>query len=372
MSFMKRFTLFSLMIALTIGWSAVAQDDEPQGEFGTEIDVTEVVLDVLVTDADGNVVIGLGKDDFVVEDQGEVVDLSSATFYSNRRFVPSSRLAATTETDDGLVPWDRYFVLFFHDDRAANPGLLTRYTMDAARYASKWVREELLPNDHVAVVSFDSSLKIWQDFTRDKQSIEAAIAQVLKGGRDPGTQWPSRIPGEEITGPSLLVNLPQGKELRKQSRKIYDALRLVGEATTTVTGRKNLIFISWGFGETRDYGEWYPDPRYYPGMIQTLNDQNVAVYAIDLVSTSAQGTLLDRGVNQSLSMLSDDTGGRYYYHFDTFAAPLQELNEENNGYYMLSFTTQFPQGDEGYREVKVETVNPTFKVRARKGYRYGT
>ncbi len=285
--------------------------------------------------------------------------------------MPTSQLAAKEKTDDGLIPWDRYFVIFFHDDRAANPALFTRYTMDAARYTSKWVREELLPNDHVAVVSFDSQLKVWQDFTRDKGAVEAAIANVLKGGKDPGTQWPSRIPGEEITGPSLLVNLPQGKELRKASRKIYDALRLVADATTTVVGRKNMVFISWGFGETDDYGGWYPDPRYYPNMIQALNDENVAVYSIDLISTTAQGSILDRGINQSLSLLSDDTGGRYYFSFDTFASPLREVNEENNGYYMLSFTTQFPEGDEGYREVKVETVNPEFRVRARKGYRYG-
>ena len=53
------------------------------------------------------------------------------------------------------------------------------------------------------------------------------------------------------------------------------------------------------------------------------------------------------------------------------AAPLKEVNEENNGYYMLSFEASYPLGDEGYREVEVETVNPEFKVRARKGYRYG-
>jgi VWFA-related protein len=363
----------ALTVVLAFGWTALAQDqaDDPQAEFGEELAVTEVVLDVLVTDARGNVVIGLGKDDFVVEDQGEVVELSGATFYSNRRFVASSQLAEKANIDQDLVPWDRYFVIFLHDDRPANPGLLTRYTMDAARFTSKWVREDLLPNDYLAVVSFDSQLKVWQDFTNDKQEVEDAIARMLKGGRDPGTQWPSRIAGEEVTGPSLLANLPQGKELRKASRKIYDALRLVAEATTSVEGRKNLIFLSWGFGETNQYGGYYPDPRYYPGMIQSLNDRNVAVYAIDLVSTTAQGTIMDRGVNQSLSLLSDDTGGRYYFSFDTFASPLKEVNEENNGYYMLSFSARYPDGDEGYREVKVKTVNPSFKVRARKGYRYG-
>jgi len=373
---LKPFAIFTLVCVGALALTAEAQDgdsqsDQPQAEFVEDLAVTEVLLDVLVTDSGGNVVVGLGKDDFIVEDQGQVVDLNGASFYSNRRFMSSAQAAARANIDQGIVPTDRYFVIFFHDDRAANPALLTRATMDAARYFSKWVREELLPNDHVAVVSFDSQLKIWQDFTQNKADVEGAIAQVLKGGKDPGTQWASRIPDEAVSGPSLRANLPQGKELRKASRRIYDALRLIAEGTASISGRKNLVLLSWGFGEAGAYGSYYPDPRYYPNMIQTLNDQNVAVYSIDLISTVRQGSIMDRGINQSLSLLSDDTGGRYYFHFDTFATPLSKVNQENNGYYMLSFSARHPVGDEGYREVQVRTVNPTFRVRARKGYRYG-
>ena len=362
----------AMLVSLAVTGTARSQEEEVrEGEFGEELAVSEVLLDVLVTDANGNVVIGLGPEDFRVKDQGEVVDLTSASFYSNRRFVSSSQTAKRAGADSGIVASDRVFVLFFHDDRAANPGRFTRPTLDAMRYYSAWVREDLLPNDYVAVVSYDAQLKIWQDFTKNKDDVQGALAAVLKGGKDPGTAWPSRIP-DEPTGPSLLANLPTGKDLRKASRKIYNGLQLIADATADIQGRKNLLFLSWGFGETTAYGGYYPDPRYYPSMIQALNDSNVAVYSIDLVSTSRQGSLLDRGINNSLSLLSDDTGGRYYYFFDTFAAPLKEVNEENNGYYLLSFETKYPLGDEGYREVEVETVNPEFRVRARKGYRYGT
>jgi VWFA-related protein len=373
---LRHFFIFTLVCFGAFALTVRAQDgghqsDQPQAEFGEELAITEVVLDVLVTDSRGNVVVGLGKDDFIVEDQGQVVELTGASFYSNRRFISSAQAAERANIDQDIVPTDRYFVIFFHDDRPANPGLLTRPTMDAARFFSKWVREELLPNDYVAVVSYDSQLKVWQDFTQNKADVEAGIAQILKGGKDPGTQWASRIPDEAVSGPSLRANMPQGKELRKASRRIYDALRLIAEGTASISGRKNLVLLSWGFGEAGAYGSYYPDPRYYPNMIQTLNDQNVAVYSIDLVSTTRQNSLMDRGMNQSLSLLSDDTGGRYYFHFDTFASPLTKVNQENNGYYMLSFSALYAVGDEGYREVKVRTVNPTFKVRARKGYRYG-
>ena len=145
----------------------------------------------------------------------------------------------------------------------------------------------------------------------------------------------------------------------------------MADATEEIHGRKNIVFLSWGFGDTTGYGDYYPNPRYYPKMVQSLNDRNVAVYSIDLVSTTRQGSLLDRGVNNSLSLLSDDTGGHYYFMFDTFLTPLQDVNKENNGYYLLSFEAQYAMGDQGYREVEVKAVNPELHVRARKGYRDG-
>ena len=54
-----------LVIGLALPVSAPAQQ-APVEEFGEELDVVEVLLDVLVTDKSGQVIIGLGKDDFTV------------------------------------------------------------------------------------------------------------------------------------------------------------------------------------------------------------------------------------------------------------------------------------------------------------------
>ena len=100
--------------ALTASAQEAQEQDHPQAEFTGEIAVTEVLLDVLVTDSKGNVVIGLGPEDFEVKDQGEVVDLTSASFYSNRRFVQSSQLAKQAGIDQAVVPSDRIFIIFIH------------------------------------------------------------------------------------------------------------------------------------------------------------------------------------------------------------------------------------------------------------------
>ena len=47
------------------------------------------------------------------------------------------------------------------------------------------------------------------------------------------------------------------------------------------------------------------------------------------------------------------------------------MTEDNLGYYLLSYRTEYDNGTSGYREVKVKTGDKKHKVRARKGYRYG-
>ena len=61
--------------------------------FGAEILVSEVLLDVMVTDRKGNPILGLGPSDFVVTEDGRKVDVTAATFYSNRRYLGNESAA---------------------------------------------------------------------------------------------------------------------------------------------------------------------------------------------------------------------------------------------------------------------------------------
>jgi len=66
-----------------------------------------------------------------------------------------------------------------------------------------------------------------------------------------------------------------------------------------------------------------------------------------------------------------DTGGEYYFSFVNFLTPLEQIDQDNNGYYLLSYRSEHPRDATGYQEVEVETVNPRFEVRARRGYTIG-
>lgn len=371
---MKRIILLTLSAALallTLAPLASAQQDQqdqrPTAQFGEELQVSEVLLDVIVTDRDGDVIVGLGPDDFVVTENGDRVDVESATFYSSSRMEPeTARRMAEKGIAVDQVPEDRYFILLFDDQRKNQADVrvnLVQQQMQAGRDARAWVRDSLAPADWVAVLGYDRKLEVYTDFTRDRQRIEDAIGKAAAGRAGMGN-WPSR---QKAEGPSLLDDMPQGKALLKATPRIYSALELVAKAAGDVRGRKNLVYFGLGFGDVNEIGQYQRDQRYYPDMVHALNDNNVAVYTLDI---SPQG--VSHPFEDALSELATDTGGRYFPFFTSFKTPLDETSQETGGYYLLSYRARHPADEEGFQQVKVETVNPRFEVRARKGYEYGS
>lgn len=323
--------------------------------------VKEVLLDALVTDKDGSIVIGLGPEDFSVLDGGDEMAVTSVAFYSNRLNLDAAR-SPSDSTAAG--PDARFFIFFFHDRAYVDPRQRARLN-EAGRDVQRWIETKKLRNDWAAIVSFDYKLKIQQDFTRDPQAlIEGAKRAVM--GKDPGGNWPSRVPEAE-TGPSLLRHLPEGKELRRRTTNVLDGLWVLSEATQEITTRKLLYFLSQGFeGLPSGFVGYTPDPRYYPRAMESLNSNNIAVYSMDLAPIGVRTDSRD-----SLTGLASDTDGRAYWDIVSFANLIENVAEENSGYYLISYQARIPAGEQGYRKVRISTHNKEFKVRGRRGYSYG-
>lgn len=353
-------TIAALLLFLPV--LAGAQQQPPSEEFEEEVDVTEVLLDVVVTDRQGNPVPGLKANDFTVTEDGKEVEVTSVEYYTTHYDVPEAELAP------GEVPASRYFIFFFHDQRfnsnAANR--LLRQQLQAGKQASDWARENLQPSDWVAVVGYEARLKIHLDFTQDRQAIMEAIEAATRGER-PRAET-SRRAGADAGDASLLARLPTGKELSRITRRPYSALTRLAEAVGPIVGRKNILLFSIGFGAVDDFtGTARGDERYYPDMVRALNDNNVAVYAVDVSSLETQF----HSQETFLSQLANDTGARYFSPTVSFATPLEQVSKETTGYYLLSYRAEHPRGESGYQEVKVDTVDRDLRVRARKGYLYG-
>lgn len=360
----KKRSLCQLLVILALAGLLSAQE-ENQGEeastFSGLIEVSEVLLDVLATDLDGKPIVGLKAEDFIVEEEGQPVTVTSVSYYTTRYNLEDPLPGATRE-----IPASRYFILFFHDQsRFGYYGqTLLRQQFEAGRQSIRWIEEEMRPSDWVAVLSYDVKLGIYQDFTQDKEALAEAVRLAISGKNPSAFKPRRRRAGEEL---SILRRLPPDRELRRQTANVYDGLRAVAEVTGAIVGRKNLMLYTIGFGERLGASRLSrPDPRYYPALEAALNDHNVAVYPVDLTPPGRE-PLQDDFLHQ----LAVDTGGYYYEDFVGFLAPLQQTSEENHGYYLLSYQTEHPAGEVGYQKVEVKARDQGILVRARTGYRFG-
>ena len=343
--------------------AAAPTDATRSDSFQERVEVIEVQLDVVVKDGNKQVT-GLGPGDFVVTEEGRPVEVTSTTFYGTPEQLEAS--------GEGTVERaDRYFIFLFHD-RSRDATLVRPLMLDAGQQARKWVEEQRLPNDQVAVMTYDVRLKIYTDFTRDNEQILEAIKDAVASKKEPdrGTGRSKEPLRPAADSPSLLLNLPAAGDLARETRVFEDAIALLGRAAEGIVGRKNLLLFSIGFGDTDSNGVWLPDVRYYPRMDKNLNDGNVAVYAIDLLG-SRRGGPGGPGIASSLASIANDTAGLYYETFTNFSTPIKEAAKDTAGYYLLSYRSEYPRGTAGYREVKVDTKQKGYDVRARKGYLFG-
>jgi VWFA-related protein len=359
--------LFAAAVALLAARLAPAQA-RPAAEptFEGRVEVTEALVDVLVTDRDGNVILGLRPEDFQVRESGRSVEVVSATFYSNRRFLDAAG-AGRLGIDPAAVPDERLLLLVFHDQSwkaAEAPDLLARQ-LRAGRDAAAWLRAELQPGDLVAVASYGTSLALHQDFTADRAALERAVDRAARNAAAP-ERWPSRAPAESDL-PALAAALPEGKALRDASASFEAALATLAAAAERIPGRKNLVLFTTGFGRVSGLtGEYVPEDHLYRPMIEALNAANVAAYPVDLVAPGVEHPL-----ESAISRLAEDTGGRPFFDLLDFGGPLERVAETTNGYYLIAFRSSHPAGEAGYARIEVEVANPEFRLTARQGYRYG-
>lgn len=366
---MTRIPPFARALAFTavcgaLAAGAPAQESSappPSDRFGDRIEVVEALVDVLVTDRQGNVVLGLEPADFRITVEGSPAEVTGATFYSNRRFL-DSRGSGGGAPDTSPVPDRRWFVLFFDDQRAESfdePRLLSRQ-LEAGREAVEWLRTELQPNDYVAVAAFDVRLRLQQEFTNDLDRLIAAVDRAARGEPSPA-DWPSRqTPRVDV--PSLHEALGEPAEVAKKTTTVRRALTTLAAALEGVPGRKNLILFSTGFGETGSQGEFISETRNRE-VIEALNAANTAVYGVDLVPVHTEHTFA-----AALSQLSNATGGRSFFDVVRFGLALAEVGRETNGYYLVSVRTAGTES--GFRDVRVRVDNPEFRVRSRGGFRF--
>ncbi|HET9314734.1 MAG TPA: hypothetical protein VFQ51_04055, partial [Vicinamibacteria bacterium] len=243
------------------------------------------------------------------------------------------------------VPRGRLIVFFFQKDLEPSraPGLM-RMMHEAAR-----MLDTLGPDDRVAVASFDSHLKLWTDFTDDRQALRRAIRHaILLEDRPP----------EIVEGafPSLAAAFDPTAAVHAATPE--KGLLVLAEALRVLPGAKTLAFFGWGLGRLTPLGVRM-EADYGPAAA-TLLDARTTVFSLDV--TDADYHSLEVGLEQ----VAYDTGGFYARTHDFSASAMKRLRRALMGHYVLVF--ERPPLPRGAHRVNVDLVGVSGEVLAKPQY----
>jgi hypothetical protein len=167
------------------------------------------------------------------------------------------------------------------------------------------------------VLSFDSRLRIWSDFTNDLERVRALLQHDILMGE------PAAL--IESDAPSLVASL--GAREAQGAATMEKALALVGRALEPLPGAKSVIVFGHGFGRLGLSGVTLaPD---YDEAQRSLRAARASVFCLDV--TQADYHSLEAGLQQ----VAEDTGGFFErtHLFPTLA--LNRLAGVLGGHYVL-------------------------------------
>lgn len=341
----------SFIVLLALAAPAFAQNT-----FGEKIDVNVVLIDAIVTDDKGNQILGLDKNDFIIRENGVPQTIESVDYFTNRRLLDAPEGQAPFNVE--RVREERYFLFFFDESPS---GTFNDEIRLAVQAANDFIDQDMLEVDRVAIVGHDVRLKVYSDFTGDRNQLKRALQEVTNFSNGLTDARPT-------SGPSILRNIDK-KKMMNHTGTTYQALQLLGDSLRPLRARKNLVLFSPGIhepGESVRGGVLINTSRFYEPMVRSLNAANIAVYSVNIVRDAPSTPAL----HQTLERVASETSGDYFRWGGNFTPALKRIENVNNGYYLISYRTK-KAGGEGFQKVDVKLRNPEFRVKAREGYAYG-
>jgi VWFA-related protein len=287
---------------MAVGLSAAAIPGAQQRPFVERVEVARLLIDARVLDEDGRSVQSLGPADFEVRIDGKPARVDSAEWLGSSGTTANRVSSTTLASVIDPLPRGRLFVFFVQKplsaDRSRDTGGLMR-----ALQVTEPLLAQLTPDDGVAVLSFDSHLRIWTDFTNDIDRVrELLCREVLLGS--PGPLVPSRER-------SLLSVLTRDRG--QKTYTVEEALRLIGNALEPLPGAKTVVILGFGFGQLDPASRRRTlyEAAMLPGVLErNYDDARAALLAARATVFSADITDADRHTLEAgLQAVAADTGG---------------------------------------------------------------
>ncbi len=312
--------------------------EPPQDAFGEAITVALDTITVRVVDGSGRPILNLAPEDFRVLVHGKEIPVLAVDWVSSQTVQgPRAELLPVEESTAPDLMSGKLVVFFVQAD--LNPTRISGQMR--MRPYTRELLASLHPADRVAVVSYDSHLKLWLDFTDDREAVHEAVDRAMI--YSPEAEIP---PG---TPPSLAAGFDFAAARRVASPE--RALEMTARALAGLPGEKTMVYLGWGLGRFGSGGvRMTPD---YKPAVKALSKARVSVFVLDV--TSADFHSLEVG----LQSVAAATGGIYASTFRLPGVATHQIARAISGWYVLTFDREALDG--------IEPGQATVKLRGRRG-----
>jgi VWFA-related protein len=388
------------------------------------VNVSLVQVDAVVTDKEDRPVIDLTADDFIILQDGKPQKITNFSLVRLKDpDVPRPAVKKPPVKSRGAIPPPPPPSVRLKPDRVRRVialvvdglGLSFANTNRIREAVKKWIDEEMQPGDLVAVILTDQGLGSLEQFTDDKQMLQAAADRIRwgVGGRVGSTSFSpvSGIPG--------LSPLQEEERSRRLMMGSLGAIRYVVNGLETLPGRKNLIFFSENMVLHFDLAtggifEMNLSDTVKDSMlrlIEAANRAGVVIHTIDprgavwtevtvedtfsLVGGSAMPgggsggpeaviASMDSIASQrqkqwvdsqeGLSLMAQETGGLFINYRNHLDGVLRDVARDGEIYYLIGYQpdaktiAEIQSGKTKYHNIKVRVKRPGLRVRSRSGF----
>jgi VWFA-related protein len=370
------------------------QVKKSQKAFQHEVVVTLKLVQVHVTDKQGNPVTDLTKDDFILYDNKKLQTITDFEKHilakPEKPIIPEKK--AVERIDETKLPpspdissrMNRKFILLFATGGVSG----INKSKKAARH---FIDSQIQPTDEVSVMSYYwiSGLELHEYFTADMEKVKEAIKEI-KGFKGPGVRGSGEITlegervraeaearkgggpeaearGESGEGSLSVTHLtpfstsqpsPQKESSIFLAKTFIDVLKELAQSMRSIPGIKNVIFFSEGFPKSFLFGGSQVLRENYEEMGREFAAANSPVHAVSMVGPAP---------DQSLEMLAELTGGQFFNTVDYYEKIAEQIQSVTSNYYVLGYYID-EEWDGKYHDIKVEVKRKGCEVHGQRGY----
>ncbi|HQZ95326.1 MAG TPA: VWA domain-containing protein [Pyrinomonadaceae bacterium] len=384
---------------------------KPNDSDVVKISTNLIRLDVTVLDARGKPIADLRPDEIELYENGQKQKITGLTFISGAARQPAVK---PEQIDKGAIappPTQlkaeqvrRTFALVVDDLT-----LSFESAYQTRRALKKFVDEQMVDGDLVAIIRTGAGIGALQQFTSDKRILYAAIEKVKwnplgNGGISAFAPLQSVLPADpDAPEPEAGERTAEGVEREfNDFRESYfatgalGALEYVVNGMSELPGRKSVVFFSEGFALTNTNAEGFAEGSRSLDPIQRLienaNRASVIVYSIDprgLVYTgltAADDTSgrtaqdVDAAMSERRTKLNDTQASLRYISEETGGFALVNNNDitggigkvlEDQSYYLVTYepdTDTFDAAKLRFNKIDVKVLRAGAKARYRSGF----